>query len=185
MMKKSQDDAREIKQISLFKLEKNPSRVGCDATDEVGREFEVKTSTKGSFSTFRLASEKIVNEHRTRHYIFSDTFYTPEHDFVFDKTWYISPEGMSSFWNGLLGKIQENKDTIHDVIDWEKFNTLSEKKQKLISTIIDRGTALNDPQLSKKYVENIGIELHEPYDANLRRVLKDERQEGDVPHELL
>jgi|APSaa5957512493_1039668.scaffolds.fasta_scaffold54953_1 hypothetical protein len=178
----AQDDTRENEQIRIFDLErKSESNRGSkylpDAVKTVdGKSYdiELKTGSKGSFSTARgMCREKIMDWKKNDFFIFSK--YEKDKDselgFKFTKHIVCKPTHLQFFFDHVIDKVNISghagkigfdqydkliKPFLYLIPEFGSDKKLLEKFEKTIRV----GAEYNDPKISiKKIVENGGHEL--------------------------
>ncbi len=88
-----QNQARERQLADLFNLNLNPDRLGPDAHDEFGNQFELKSTTVSGVGTGRDVSIEMLEAWRQRYWIVG-VGRNLEEGFVFDDIYFLTPEMM-------------------------------------------------------------------------------------------
>jgi hypothetical protein len=172
MKMKIQDDAREKHIIQLFNL-KPPSfgkkRESHDAEDEFGNLYEIKTgSTDNYFSTARDVSYDHLKKWRERIWIF--IFIDIYADRWNMKDIYIcKPETLEPFFK----KQQDKLDMKNNILSKLNYGSLDEEERKVVEDVFKRGVTLNDPRISRKFLDSTGgkVAFQEDMPSVLRSML--------------
>lgn len=169
-----QDISREISLREMCGLlDSNQGRMGTDAIDVFGNEFELKSGTKKSgFSTARDFGIHTIERWKDKHWVFGHgkNYKT---GFKFEMVFYLSP----SMIGGWFDEIRSKLEVYHSIANraYESFEC-DDSSKEILSTILKRGCTLNDPKIPMKYIQSRGVLLGEPYPESLLAAINNEPQ---------
>lgn len=168
-----QDDFREIMLAEMLDLTRTAGRTGSDAVDELGIEYELKTTfqvnhAKG-ISTTRGVHLHTIERWRKLHWVIAIGALNDNNHYSIDTVHYLSPNSMEMWYQSIEEKI------ISNIKIWEEMkNYISPNAPKhlfsKLDTIYFNGSCLNNPKIPPAYIYDNGIKLIEPYAESLRQV---------------
>lgn len=165
-----QDDNREAALARVLELQRSDSRIGPDATDELGNQFELKTTTTKSLSTGRDVGIEYLRRMRTQYLIAARGRQT-DYAFTFDEIYFLHPVDLENWIQLHEARLQGDWDIVeraHGALTavGACVNTL----RRLLS-IGRRGITLNNPKIPWKYISNNGTLLGENASLDLRELV--------------
>ena len=166
-----QDDSREAALARLLELQRSGSRIGPDAVDEHGNEFELKTTTTQNLSTGRDVGMAYLARMRTQYLIAARGRQT-DYSFTFDDIFFLHPHDIEDWIQPHEARLQGDLDIVdraHSALSalGACVNTL----RRLLS-IGQRGITLNNPKIPWRYITEHGTRLGENPSLDLRGCLK-------------
>jgi hypothetical protein len=145
----AQDDVRQELIAKHCGLINSTKRYGADAFDENNVEFEIKSgTTKNHISTARDFGFNILREYKKKYWIIASGTLHKNKTYLMEELYVAHPNNLNFFFDKVEGILQEKQRVIEDVK--LKLEDLSETDKKIIDTIFNRGTTLNDPRISMK-----------------------------------
>jgi hypothetical protein len=165
-----QDNVREIQLCTLFDLRMSTNRLGPDAYDENDNPFELKTTTQNGVGTGRDVSFEMIQEWRQRYWVIAKGR-NLKSGFDIDIIYFLDPQMM----DGAFKKIEDHMSP--DIQLRDKTISLIKKEMnteetKRLHYLITRGSTLNNPKISWKYVQENGVIIKGNYAKELRRLVK-------------
>ena len=165
-----QDDNREAALARLLELRRSDRRIGPDAVDEHGNEFELKTTTTQSLSTGRDVRSEYLARMRTQYLIAARGRQT-DYGFAFDDIYFLHPDDLEEWIQAHEARLRGDQDIVdraHGALAalGACVNTL----RRLLS-IGQRGITLNNPKIPWKYVAEHGTRLGENPSLDLKELI--------------
>ena len=165
-----QDDNREAALARLLELQRSGRRIGHDAMDEYGNEFELKTTTTQSLSTARDVGIEYLTRMRTQYLIAARGRQT-DYGFTFEDIFFLHPTDLEDWIQPLEARLQGDLDVVdraHDALSaiGACVNTL----RRLLS-IGRRGITLNNPKIPWRYISENGTRLGTNPSLDLRELV--------------
>ena len=153
-----QDDNREAALARMLELQRSDSRMGPDATDEYGNEFELKTTTKRSLSTGRDVGIDYLQRMRTQ-YLIAARGHQTNYAFTFEEIYFLHPCDLEGWIQPHEARLQRDLDIVeraHGALSavGACVNTL-----KRLLYIGRRGITLNNPKIPWQYISENGTLL--------------------------
>lgn len=145
----AQDDSRQELIAEHCGLINSTKRYGADAFDENNIEFEIKSgTTKNHISTARDFGFNILREYKKKYWIIARGVLRKDKTYLMEELYIAHPNNLNFFFDKVESVLQENQRVIKEVK--LKLDDLSDTDKKIIDTIFNRGTTLNDPRISMK-----------------------------------
>ena len=164
-----QDNSREDYLVKLFGLEGNSSRIGWDARDQWGNEYEIKTTTKGTVSTARDLGYSHLDKWSKRFWIVARG-QQESSGFVYHKIYFLDPQQMSGWIGNIRSRLDEDMKIVnatYELVDVFLDDVLKKRAKK----ILEDGIKLNDPGISWKYIESNGTLISSDYAGELQKLV--------------
>lgn len=169
--RKPQDRDREDALRRLFDLEQaNQNRTGPDAFDEMGRYYELKSTTRDRVSTARDVGPEHLKKWRWLHWIFGRGQYAGK-TFAFENTYVLTPVQMEPWFKLIGAKITQDDALFARALDVLESNGFTPAECDRIRRAFRRGVLLNDPKVTWGYIQTHGVEIRREHAKTLRRVL--------------
>ena len=111
MARAVQDDSREAILVRLLDLKQSDRRIGPDATDKHGNEFELKTTTKQSLSTARDIGRSYLARMRTQYLIAARGRQT-DYEFAIDDLYFLHPNDLEGWIQNYEARLQRDWDVV-------------------------------------------------------------------------
>lgn len=173
-----QDDDRERQMAELFGLKRVDSRIGVDAIDELGNEYELKTTSKGSVSTARDFGPSHIDKWADKIWIvgLGRNFNT---GFKFDEFRVLLPTDMKP-WLDIYRLQFESHEELHArVVELIKTGC-SAQEVALIKRQLSRGKLLNDPNIPHKHIVEYGVKVDSDHANRLRDIVSRYQRPSDL-----
>ncbi len=150
--KQTQDDSRQQQIADYCGLEVEDSRIGIDAWRNGQNPFEIKSLTKNKgVSTARQVHLSKVLKWKSQYWIIGKG--PQDHDGWDMQVLYLAhPNDLNPFFSKCEAKITRYWTECHEVLDAARKAGISEEKLKLVETIMEVGTRLDDPCIPWKSV---------------------------------
>jgi len=169
--RKPQDRDREDALRELFELEPaNQNRTGPDALDEVGRYYELKSTTRDRVSTARDVGQEHLKKWRQLNWIVGRGQYSGK-TFEFGSTYVLTPTQMEPWFRAIEAKITQDDALFVRALDVLEANGFTQAERDRIRRAFRRGVLLNDPKITWGYIQTHGVEIRHRHARTLRRVL--------------
>jgi len=169
--RKPQDRDREDALRKLFELEQaNQNRTGPDAVDEVGRYYELKSTTRDRVSTARDVGPEHLKKWRSLNWIVGRGQYVWS-KFTFEKTYVLTPIQMEPWFNLIEAKLTQDAGLFSRVLNVLETDGFTPAECDRIRRAFRRGVLLNDPKITWGYIQAHGVEIRREHAKTLRRVL--------------
>ena len=152
-----QDQSRENQMIQMLGLIDMPRRLGHDAEDKSGHKFELKSTTKTSFSTGRDVSVNMINIWRKRYWIFAKGI-NYQDGFEIKSMYLCTPKMMNEQFDIFEKKFQFDIKLQDTVLEHTK-KILNITQLSRLTYLINRGMTYNNPHIGLKYVREHGVEI--------------------------
>ena len=155
----------------LFDLEPaNQNRTGPDASDEVGRYYELKSTTRDRVSTARDVGPDHLKKWRQLNWIFGRGQYSGK-TFDFESTYVLTPKQMEPWFSLIEAMITQDDTLFARALDVLEAHGFTQTERDRIRRAFRRGVLLNDPKITWGYIRTHGIEIRHKHARTLRRVL--------------
>lgn len=167
-----QDDSREERLARELNLVRTGKRIGPDAVDKFGNEFELKTTTQQSLSTGRDVGQDFLNNMRTRYLIAARGNQT-EYGFDIDDIYFLHPDDLEDWINPIESRLQGDMEIVnraHGAL--AALGACLSTLQRLLS-IGKRGITLNNPKIPWQYITEHGTRLGENPALDLQELVAD------------
>ena len=170
MARAVQDDAREAVLVRMLELKPSDRRIGPDATDEHGNEFELKTTTKQSLSTARDIGRPYLARMRTQ-YLIAARGHQTDYGFAIDDLYFLHPDDLDIWIQRYEARLQGDWDVVdraHRALQalGACVNTLAR-----LLAIGERGITINNPKIPWSYVTEHGTRLGQNPALDLRELV--------------
>ncbi len=165
-----QDDNREAALARLLELQRSGRRIGPDAMDAHGNEFELKTTTTQSLSTARDIGCAYLARMRTQYLIAARGRQT-DYGFAFDDIFFLHPSDLEDWIQPHEARLQGDLDIVgraHGALSalGACVNTL-----RRLLYIGQRGITLNNPKIPWRYITEHGTRLGENPSLDLKEIV--------------
>ena len=165
-----QDDSREAAFARLLNLQRSGRRIGPDATDEHGNNFELKTTTTQSLTTARDVGLPYLTRMRTQYLIAARGRQT-DYGFTFDDIFFLHPDDLEEWLQPIENRLRADMDIVeraHGALAALDacLNTL-----KRLLSIGRRGITINNPKIPWSYIATHGTRLGENAALDLRELV--------------
>lgn len=171
-----QDNLREQEMIRLFGLIGGVGRDGVDATDEFGREYELKTTSKGGVSTARDAGYNHLDKWKPRYWLIGD-FENRSEGFHFKQFYLLTPDRMAGWYEKIRDRLDASTRIKDQIIAFLRAAKAPEELIAAGAKLLSDGALLNDPNIPKGYIQQNGILITSDYQEKLREHLSATRAE--------
>jgi hypothetical protein len=169
--RKPQDRDREDALRKLFDLQQaNQNRTGPDAFDEMGRYYELKSTTRDRVSTARDVGPGHLEKWRKLNWIIGRGQYAGK-TFSFEKTYVLTPVQMEPWFNLIEAKLTQDDALFSRVLNVLETNGFTPADCDRIRRAFRRGVLLNDPKITWGYIQSHGVEIRREHAKTLRPVL--------------
>jgi len=165
-----QDNSREDYLVKLFGLEGNSSRIGWDARDQFGNEYEIKTTTKGTVSTARDLGYSHLDKWSKRFWIVARGSGTAD-GFQYDKIYLLNPDQMNSWIQTIRSRLDNDMKIVNKTYELVDVFFEDDGDKKKAKKILEDGIKLNDPGISWKYIESNGTIISSDYAGELQKLV--------------
>jgi hypothetical protein len=165
-----QNQVRELQLAALFGLIPTRRRLGVDAHDEHGNEYELKSTTKGGVGTGRDVSIAMLEAWQRRYWIVGKGK-NLRSGFVFDELYFLAPAMICDRLTEIADKIKPDLELRDLVVPLLK-GRLTETQLERLHYLISRGATLNNPKISWKYIQTKGIKIEGNPRERLRRLIR-------------
>ena len=165
-----QDDTREAALARLLELQRSNRRIGPDAVDEHGHEFELKTTTRQSLSTARDVGPEYLARMRTQYLIAARGRQT-DYGYAFDDIFFLHPEDLESWIQMHETRLRGDLDIVdraHGAL--AALGACANVLSRLLS-IGRRGITLNNPKIPWSYITEHGTRLGENPSLDLKELI--------------
>jgi hypothetical protein len=170
-MEERQDNKGEKDLAALFGLDRTTSRMSEeDAFDQNGNPFQLKTTSKtgGAYSTVRDFGIETIAKFRRMYFLFgsgavtTNGFTLNPHDI-----WFMAPCHLA----GWVRKLENHFVTDILPLTTEMANRCKDLGPK-VQQILNNGSRLNDPNISKTYIRENGILISTDHKSFLSRLVE-------------
>lgn len=178
--RKPQDRDREDKLRKLFQLRQaNQNRTGPDAVDEVGRYYELKSTTRDRVSTARDVGLDHLQKWRQINWIFGRGYYSGN-TFTFQETYFLTPLQMEPWFSAIEAKVTQDDTLFARVFRLLDTNGFTTTECDRVRRAFKRGVLLNDPKIKWSFIREQGVMIDHDHATRLRKVLGRARPRADV-----
>ena len=165
-----QDDTREEALARLLELERTRRRIGPDATDEHGNEYELKTTTTTSLSTARDVGRPFLEGMRARYWIAARGRQT-QYSFAFEEIYFLHPDDLEEWIGGIEARLSADLAVVDSAHQALQAAGADEASLQRLRAIGNRGVTLNNPKISWAYIRADGSLLGESPSLDLRALV--------------
>jgi hypothetical protein len=170
--RKPQDREREEALIQLLDLQSaNANRIGTDARDEFGNEYELKTTTQARISTARGVGMNHLKKWRELYWICSKGHYD-DGGFQFTETYFLFPDQLEEWFARIEASIRADDKLFKRILNLLKNNGFTQPQRERVQRAFRRGVLLNDPRIPWSYIQSRGTEICGNYAQALRDILE-------------
>lgn len=152
----TQDDSREAFMADQFGLIRiNQNRQDLDSIDRLGNRWEMKSTTKkgGSYSTTRDLGPRHLKKWRFNYFLFGRAWNYAS-GFEFENYYMLAPVHMEAWYQKIEAGFNEATDFCNSIIA-DLPHRSPEDHERIRRSMYD-GMLLNDPNISRKYIEQHG-----------------------------
>lgn len=164
-----QDDLREQQLALMLRLERSPSRIGSDATDEHGNTYELKTVTTSGVTTGRDVGLPFLDRLRHTYQVVAKGR-QDGYGFTIEDIYFLSPEKLDAWIRPIESRIRRDQDLVDRAIHALQSIGFPGDSTRL-RALCARGLTINNPKIGWNYVQSHGIRLQEPTALHLRQVV--------------
>ena len=167
-----QDNARELQICEILNLIHLKKRLGYDAEDEFGNNYELKSTTIKSVGTARDLGYDFLDKISKCYFIVAKGKNYPS-GFEVNELYFLSPLMMEEWINKIKEKLQPDFDLQEKTKILLK-DQLTKEEISRLEYLLNRGTTLNNPKIPIHYLETNGIriDLNRPIE-HLRELIKE------------
>lgn len=153
-----QDDSREAALARLLELQRTGRRIGPDAADARGNEYELKTTTRSSVGTGRDVGRPFLDNMRTRYWIIARGEQT-QYGFAFNDIYFLHPDDLNEWIQGIERRLTADLEVVDAA--YEALAAVGADPDSLarLRAIGNRGITLNNPKISWAYITANGSRL--------------------------
>ena len=167
-----QDNRREESLRELFGLRRSEQgRMGADAVDETGHEFELKSTTKNSVSTARDVGPHTVRKWRTRYWLFAKGRNLAS-GFKIDETYFLHPNQMDAWFRKLEDRFAGDLKLLKAAAEASKKEGATSAEVARLTYLGERGLTLNNPKVPWEYVQAHGKPITSYHAKGLRALVR-------------
>lgn len=170
MMRPVQDDTREAVLARLLDLKRSGRRIGPDAVDEHGNEYELKTTTKDSLSTARDVGTKYLSRLRTQYLIAARGRQT-DYGFAIDDIYFLHPHDLDGWIRQYEARLQGDLDIVDRAHSALAALGACVSTLKRLLAIGQRGVTINNPKIPWAYITEHGTRLGQNPSLDLRELV--------------
>jgi len=165
-----QNAAREIALRDLFGLQSGGrGRIGPDAIDGNGNEYELKSTTTGSITTARDVGPHTLERWRTRYWICTKGRNTAR-GFIFQEIYFLAPQMLEEWIQQLEQRFTTDLQLLENALDALERSEWRGDVERL-QYLVMRGLTVNNPKIPWAYVQTRGIRITEDYPGTLRTLV--------------
>jgi hypothetical protein len=166
-----QDHTREDQLRALFGLEPGDGgRSGTDAKDDQGRTFELKSTTKDRVTTARDVSTRHLERWRGRTWIIGRGEYSGT-TFHFQSTWVLTPAQLEPWFLKIENRLVESRRLGERVLAACGTNDFRDDERQRIAAILKRGSTLNNPHITLRFIETNGTRVTDHHAERLQEIV--------------
>jgi len=155
-----QDNRRERQIADLCGLKPAKSRSGADAHDAKGNPFELKSGTKGSFTTARDVGIHTLAEWRSKYWIFAMGRNLTT-GFEIQSLHIAHPDHLEPYFSKIESRLEKELGYGREALEAAKSCGVAKEKLEKVWYLISRGVTLNNPKIPFALVQENGTAL--PY----------------------
>lgn len=165
-----QDNSREDYLVKLFGLEGNSSRIGWDARDQYGNEYEIKTTTKSTVSTARDLGYAHLDKW-SKHFWIIARGQQQISGFQYEKIYFLAPSQMAGWIGSIRTRLDNDMKIVNKTLELVDVFFEDPNDKKKTKKILEDGIKLNDPGISWKYIESNGTLITSDYAGELQKLM--------------
>ena len=165
-----QDDNREAALARLLELQRSGRRVGPDAVDEHGNEFELKTTTTQNLSTARDVGIEYLARMRTQ-YLIAARGHQTDYGFAFGDIFFLHPSDLEDWIQPLEARLRGDLDIVNQAHRALSAIGACVNTLRRLLSIGRRGITLNNPKIPWRYIAENGTRLGENPSLDLRELV--------------
>jgi hypothetical protein len=141
----------------LLRLARTGTRTGDDAVDENGNRFELKSTTKGDVGTGRDVGE-VYFARMERRYLVCAMGTNTQFGFTIQRLWFLAPSALEPWIRSRRDGLRKDRELVNRLLAAAP-GTLTGDEEKRLRYLVDRGSTLNNPKISRSYIERHGTLL--------------------------
>ena len=174
LMQTVQDASREIQMRLRFGLlESGQGRMGADAIDEKGNQFELKSATREGVTTGRDLGIHTIQRYRTRYWIICRGSNRQRAGFVIDECRFLSPNMLEGWFQQIEARLKPDLDLLERVLGAMRTGQFANSEIDRLSYLVQRGYTLNNPKIPWRYIETYGVRIEGDPKAHVRRLVSE------------
>ena len=169
--RKPQDRDREDGLRKIFELRQaNHNRTGPDATDEKGRLYELKSTTRDRVSSARDVGVDHLTKWRQLNWIFGRGNYKGR-AFDFEQIYFLTPAQMEPWFSVMEAKLTRDDALFKRVLRVLAAHGFTPAERDRVQLAFRRGVLLNDPKIPWGYVQTHGVRIDSNHARQLRKLV--------------
>lgn len=167
-----QDSRREHAIRRLFGLQKSgQGRMGADAVDDSGNEYELKSTTKEGVSTARDVGPHTIEKWRKRYWLFAKGRNLGS-GFEIEATYFLHPDDMEGWFQKLEKRFAQDLSLLRRAKPVLRQAGLSPQEIERLQYLVGRGLTLNNPKVPWDYVRRHGVLIKGDHVTTRRKLVQ-------------
>jgi len=155
----------------MLELEVSRSRIGADASDEHGNQYELKTTTTGSVGTGRDVGFSYFGRMRTRYLIAARGRQT-HYSFAFEEIYFLHPDDLEEWIRPIEARLERDSELIEAAVSSLLATGAAPENVERLRYLGSRGLTLNNPKIPWAYISRHGTLLGQHPELDLRTLVE-------------
>ena len=154
-------------------LESGQGRMGADAIDEHGNQFELKSATRGGVTTGRDLGMHTLGRYRTRYWIICRGSNLQRAGFVIGECRFLSPAMLEGWFQQIEARLRPDLELLERALVVMRRDQFADAEIERLSYLVHRGSTLNNPKIPWHYIESHGVRIEGEPETHIRRLVSE------------